>query len=119
MAETAVCFSEIYEITEPAVSMKPWFSTAEGTYAQGINEMLLQSDDKTIRIAPAVPDHWRSFSFSLAAVGGFTVSAEITKARLVRLEISRRGQGPSTPPEIVLPAWLADPDGLAQTALRP
>ena len=49
--------------------MKPWFSTAEGTYVQGINEMLLQSDEKAIRIAPAVPDHWRSFSFCLAAVG--------------------------------------------------
>jgi len=115
-AETAGCFSEIYEINEPAVSIKPWFSTAEGTYVQGINEMLLQSDEKAIRIAPAVPDHWRSFSFCLAAVGGYTVSAKISQARLIRLEISRRNQGPSAPPVIVLPAWLADPNGLAQAA---
>jgi hypothetical protein len=78
--------------------------------------MLLQSDEKAIRIAPAVPDHWRSFTFSLAAVGGYTVSAKIAQSRLVRLEISQRGKRSAARPEIVLPAWLADPDGLAQAA---
>ncbi len=52
--------------------------TLEGNFAfaQGIQEMLLQSQGGVIRIFPAVPDSWKEASFStLRTEGAFLVSA--------------------------------------------
>jgi alpha-L-fucosidase 2 len=46
-----------------------------------INEMLLQSHDGVIRVAPAVPEAW-TVRFKLAARGGFLVSAERVEGRV-------------------------------------
>jgi len=54
-----------------------------------INEMLLQSHDGVIRIAPAVPDDW-TVRFTLAARGGFLVSAERVQGRLLWVAIESR-----------------------------
>ena len=50
------CFSEIFEINEEKVVMRPWFSTAEGNFVYALNQMLLQCREDEILIAPAVPD---------------------------------------------------------------
>ena len=45
--------------------------------AASLTELLIQSWDETIRIFPAVPDHWKDCAFhALRAEGGFTVSAQ-------------------------------------------
>jgi hypothetical protein len=103
-ADTAGCFSELFEINEPSVSIKPWFSTAEGTWIQGVNEMLVQSDEKTINIAPAVPDHWKIFLFKLACIGGRTVHVRVVDRCLIDLSID-----PSTAPTglvVTIPNWM-------------
>jgi hypothetical protein len=117
-ADTAGCFSEIYEINEPAVSIKPWFSTAAGTYLQGVNEMLIQADDKAIHIAPAVPEHWRSFSFSLPCIGGCLVDVAVVDGCLTHLEINdRRPADQSAQPlprrSVIVPDWLKISDTVA------
>jgi len=53
--------------------------TLEGNFAfaEGIQEMLLQSHNNLIRIFPAVPDVWKDVSFDkLRTEGAFLVSAE-------------------------------------------
>jgi len=45
-----------------------------GHFAAGIQEMLLQSCDGTIRAFPAAPEEWEG-AFTLRTVGGFIVSA--------------------------------------------
>jgi hypothetical protein len=57
-----------------------------------INEMLVQSHDGVIRVAPAVPETW-SVRFTLAARGGFLVSAECVDGRMRWIVIeSRHGE---------------------------
>lgn len=65
--------------------------TLEGNFAAaaGLQEMLLQSHRGVIRVFPAIPDTWRTVSFSgLRAEGAFLVSAALEAGRLVRLEIT-------------------------------
>jgi hypothetical protein len=69
-----------------------------------INEMLLQSHDGTIRVAPAVPGNW-PVRFTLAARGGFLVSAECVDGRMRWIVIeSRHGE-----PCRVEHPWPKDP----------
>ncbi len=57
-----------------------------------INEMLLQSHDGVIRIAPAVPAAW-TVRFQLAARGGFVVSAERAQGGVLWVALeSRNGE---------------------------
>jgi alpha-L-fucosidase 2 len=49
-----------------------------GAFAAAINEMLLQSHNKVIRVFPATPDEWRNVRFAhLRAEGAFLVSSEM------------------------------------------
>lgn len=65
---------------ETHVAMQPNYPFVQmlmeplGLTAAGIQEMLLQSHDGTIRVFPATPDDWDS-AFILLAEGGFTVSS--------------------------------------------
>ena len=64
--------------------------TLEGNFAfaEGIQEMLLQSQNGRIQIFPAVPANWSNVSFHhLRAEGAFLVSAERTDGDLSKLEI--------------------------------
>ena len=54
---------------------------AAGVSAQGLNEMLLQSHDGIIRLAPAWPAKWQA-QYRLLARGGFMVSADIEDGRV-------------------------------------
>lgn len=119
-ADTVGCFAEIYEINEPAVSIKPWFSTAEGTFVQGVNEMLIQSDEDAVSIAPAVPRHWRSFAFRLPCVGGLLADVAVQDGRLTHLAIiDQRQMGATTAvlpqdwPKIILPEWMSVADAVS------
>jgi len=71
-AGEANCFSEIFEISNPV--HHPWFTTAEGTYVNMVNESLLQSSDHEIRI---LAQGMKNCSFKLPAVGGVTVEANV------------------------------------------
>lgn len=65
--------------------------TLEGNFAAaaGLQEMLLQSHRGVIRVFPAIPDTWRTVSFTtLRAEGAFLVSAALDAGRLSRLEIT-------------------------------
>lgn len=59
--------------------------TLEGNFAfaAGIQEMLLQSHDGSIRVFPAIPESWRDVAFSdLRAEGAFLVSAQRESGKL-------------------------------------
>ncbi|MHB9024711.1 MAG: LamG-like jellyroll fold domain-containing protein [Armatimonadota bacterium] len=63
-----------------------------GTFATGMNEMLLQSFDGIIRVCPALPKAW-SADFKLLAMGGFEVTAHAEKGTVTALTLlSRRGE---------------------------
>lgn len=59
--------------------------TLEGNFAfaEGIQEMLLQSQNNLVKIFPAVPDTWENISFShLRAEGAFIISAAKKEGRM-------------------------------------
>ena len=68
-------FDEMFEINEQDVCLRPWFTTASGIFITAVNEMLLQSDGKTIKIMPAFP-HSLDAEFKLAAKGGIRRKTE-------------------------------------------
>jgi len=92
----ANCFSEIFEISSPA--MHPWFTTAEGSFVQMLNESLLRSSEGEIEIRD-YPGKDRSFK--LAAVGGATLEAEFSDgaAKKLRVEAKRGYQGKISLPD--------------------
>ena len=58
--------------------------TLEGNFAfaEGLQEMLLQSQHNLVRIFPAVPSTWKDISFNkLRAEGAFIISAEMKKGK--------------------------------------
>lgn len=63
-----------------------------GTFATGMNEMLLQSWNGIIRVCPALPKAW-SADFKLLAMGGFEVTAHAVKGKVTALTLySQRGE---------------------------
>ena len=80
------CFSEVFEISNPV--MCPWFCTGEGTFIQMLNECLIQSSDREIRILSYPAD---DYSFRLAAIGGVMVEARFIRnaVRSLRVEAAR------------------------------
>jgi hypothetical protein len=69
-AEATGCFSEIFEIYE--TGHHPWFTTAEGSFVQAINELLLQDG----RVSPALPAAWEKLSYKLPGLGGKTIQVQ-------------------------------------------
>jgi alpha-L-fucosidase 2 len=69
--------------------------TLEGNFAfaQGIEQMLMQSQDDTLRIFPAVPLSWKNVSFrQLRAEGAFLVSASMQEGKVKKVVVfSERG----------------------------
>ena len=64
--------------------------TLEGNFAfaAGVQEMLLQSQNGTIRIFPAVPGDWKDVSFKQFRVeGAFLVSAEMRDGKAWQVEV--------------------------------
>ena len=70
--------------------------TLEGNLAaaEGVNQMLLQSQNGVIRLFPAVPESWGEVSFdTLRAEGAFLVTAERSSGRVSRLCIESEAEG--------------------------
>lgn len=64
--------------------------TLEGNFAfaQGINELLIQSRDGYIEIFPSIPSTWDNCSFkNLRTIGAFLVSANYENAKTVSIQI--------------------------------
>ena len=83
-------FGEMFEINEESIHMKPWFATAAGIFVSSVNEMLLQSDESTIKIMPGIP-HTVDASFKLAAKGGVTVEATVKGEKLKTVTVTKDG----------------------------
>lgn len=76
-------FTEVFEISDPP--RHPWFTTAEGSYIQMVNESLIQSSANEIKIINCDRDN---YAFKLPASGGIVVEAEIKNKRMVFLSIT-------------------------------
>ena len=87
--ESAGCFDECFEINEPDCIYRPWFTTAGGIFISSVNEMLLQSENGAIHLLPACPKELSAVSFSLAAVGGLTITVKIEDLKLKFLKIEK------------------------------
>jgi hypothetical protein len=112
VAEGTGCFAEVFEINEEKVVMHPWFSTAAGNYVYALNQVLLQSHDEEIRIAPAVPDAWREFSFKLPCYGNLLASVTVKDGRLVGLVLTPGDAKTSFQRTLVIPQRLLDLDAV-------
>jgi hypothetical protein len=62
-----------------------------GTFSTACGEMLLQSWDGLIRVAPALPRAWEA-KFTLLAMGGFLVTAEVERGRVLYVAIESQRQ---------------------------
>ena len=94
-------FNELFEINEPGVRIKPWFTTAHGMFISAVNEMLLQSDGKTVNILPAFPDNKGDISFKLAVKGGAVAEVKIKDSALEFVRITANGKDVTNDYEIL------------------
>lgn len=108
VAQSTGRFSEIFEINEAKVSMRPWFSTAEGNYVYALNQMLVQSRDDEILIAPATPDAWKEFSFKLPCYGNMLVEVRVKDGRIVELVMIPGDAACKVDRTLVIPRRLID-----------
>lgn len=88
--KSAGVFDEMFEINEPEACQRPWFATAAGIFVAAVNEMLLQSDGRVIKILPGFPDD-SDVSFKLAAKGGVTVEAVIKDGKPEKVAVIKDG----------------------------
>ena len=86
------CFNEMFEINEPTVRCRPFFSTAAAMYVNTVNEMLLQSDGDSIYLLPAY-DTKEEISFKLLAKGGVKVETVIFGNQIKSLHLYGREKG--------------------------
>ena len=73
-AEETGCFSEIFEIYECGI--RPWFTTAEGSFIQAVNEILLCSVAKESASCSNMPELWRNIPFRLQGLNGTKIISE-------------------------------------------
>ena len=85
---SAGVFGEMYEINEPGVRLKPWFTTASGMFISSVNEMLLQSDENTVNVLPAFKEDCGDVSFRLAVKGGAIAEVSIKNSLLESIKIT-------------------------------
>ncbi len=99
-------FYEIFEINEPTVMSVPWCSSPQGTFIQVLNEMLLQCEGDTIKIAPAVPEVWTKnfpYSFSLNAYDDIVVDVNFEKGKFSSIKLTGGKNTSEREKKIVLP----------------
>ena len=117
-AEGAGCFAEMFEINEPKVSRTPWFSTASGNVVYALNQMLVQSRDDQILIAPAVAETWKDYSFKLACYGNLTAEVVVKDGRLARLSLVSANAANELQRTLVLPASLVSRSTLNKSVVE-
>ncbi|OFX34820.1 MAG: hypothetical protein A2W90_00045 [Bacteroidetes bacterium GWF2_42_66] len=105
-ANGAGCFSELFEINETEVKMHPWFSTASGNYVYALNQMLVQSKEDQILVAPAVPDSWRDYSFKLACYEDLTATVVVKEGKITKLLITHGHTGVKIRRTLKIPSYL-------------
>ena len=105
-AAGAGCFAEMFEINEAKVAMHTWFSTASGNIVYALNQILVQSRGEQIRIAPAVPETWKDFSFKLACHGNLAVEVVVKGGRLAKLMLLPNDANATHRRTLVLPSSL-------------
>ena len=116
-AAGAGCFGEMFEINEPKVSMHPWFSTASGNVVYALNQMLVQCRAGQIRIAPAVPETWKDYSFKLACHGNLTVEVTVKGGRMTGLNAVAGDPAKPQRRTFVVPKTLLDPGEINRAAV--
>ena len=89
---SAGVFNELYEINEPGIHLKPWFTTAGGMFVSSVNEMLMQSDENTVSIMPAYPEKCGDASFRLAVKGGAVADVVVEGQKLKSVRITKNGK---------------------------
>lgn len=108
-AGTAGCFAEMFEINEPGVVVKtPWFSTASGNMVYAMNQMLLQSKENQLLIAPAVPFSWKDFSFKLACYGNLTASVSVKNGVITKLILTPSDAVTTINKKLIIPGQYLD-----------
>ncbi|MFA6561328.1 MAG: glycosyl hydrolase family 65 protein [Verrucomicrobiia bacterium] len=117
-AAGAGCFAEMFEINEAKVAMHPWFSTASGNVVYALNQMLVQSRGDQIRIAPAVPEAWKDFSFKLACHGNLAVEVVVKGGRLTKLMLLPNDAIATHRRTLVLPSSLVGKGSLNSPAVK-
>ena len=83
-------FDEMFEINEASVCIRPWFTTAAGTFVSAVNEMLVKAEGKVITIMPGCPKSLDA-SFKLAAKGGIVVEATVKDGDLQSVMVTQNG----------------------------
>jgi hypothetical protein len=96
-------FGEIFEINEPKIMSVPWCSSPQGTYIQAVNEMLLQCEGDTVKIAPAIPREWKDYEFSLKAFDDLAVDTRISGGNVEKLTVKAGKNYSGRPKTLVLP----------------
>ncbi len=67
---------------------KPFTLEGNFAFADALQQMLIQSDDGTIRLLPAVPESWKEvFYDKLRAMGAFLISVEKKDGKVIKLKI--------------------------------
>lgn len=117
-AAGAGCFGEMFEINEAKVAMHPWFSTASGNVVYALNQMLVQSRGDRIRIAPAVPEVWKDFSFKLACHGNLAVEVVVKGGRLTKLMLVPGDASATHRRTLVVPTGLVGKGSLSGPAVK-
>jgi hypothetical protein len=108
VAKSAGCFAELFEINEPGVVLHPWFSTASGNYVYAINQLLIQSKDNQIHIAPAVPESWKDYSFKLACYGNLTATVVVKGGKIENLSFTSGNPDSDSKHIAIIPSYLVD-----------
>ena len=98
--KSAGVFNELFEINEETVRIKPWFTTAGGMFISSVNEMLIQSEGKTVTILPAYPEKAGDVSFKLAVKGGAVANVVVENQKLKHISITKCGQDVTSEYEI-------------------
>jgi Glycosyl hydrolase family 65 central catalytic domain len=97
------CFGELFEIHEPKFSSFPWYAAVGGTYIYATNQMLIQSKENSIAIAPAVPDTWNDFSFKLGCYNNLVAEVIVNKGKINQLNFTTTTPGLQVEREITIP----------------
>jgi alpha-L-fucosidase 2 len=76
------------------LTYRPFTLEGNFAFAQGIQEMLLQSQGGQVVLFPAVPQHWKDARFtSLRTEGAFLVSAVLREGRVMEVAVEAGADG--------------------------
>ena len=81
MVRPMMCqFGGLTEVMEDGKWNMQYFGTAQGAVCTALHSLLLQERGDTIKIFPAVPNHWEDVSYNRLLAGGCSVSASFRRA---------------------------------------